>query len=70
MPSKSDAHDTGWHDARSDKEPGYNVWFLEKVSRTLAAVKTGTTTTAPHDEVMRHTWDRLQKKARQYPESQ
>jgi hypothetical protein len=72
MPSKSDARDTCWPDEGSDKEPGYDAWFLEKVGRTLAAVKTGATTTAPHDEVMRRTWDRLQKKARQgqYPESQ
>jgi hypothetical protein len=61
MLSMEDAAQTLIPDVFFDKEEGYDEWFDEKVSNTLAALREGRSQLSDHDEVMARVAERLQK---------
>lgn len=63
MISIDDAANTLISEMFMDKEPGYDEWFQDKVSRTLASARAGKSKISDHDEVMGRVWQRIQLKA-------
>lgn len=59
MISIEDAADTVLPELLLDKEPGYDGWLFEKVSRTLEQVDDGEVELVEHDEAMKRVRDRL-----------
>ena len=59
MISIEDAADTLLPEFLMDKEPGYDGWLFDKVSRTSERLDAGETTTYAHDEAMARLHKRL-----------
>ena len=64
MISIKDASDTLIPELFMEKEDGYDDWFVAKVTRSLEAVKAGTTPLTHHDLVMDRVWGRVQARAK------
>ena len=64
MISIKDAADTLIPELFMEKEDGYDEWFAAKVTRSLEAVKAGTTPLIDHDLVMDRVWDRVQARTK------
>lgn len=64
MISIKDASDTLIPELFMEKEDGYDEWFVAKVTRSLEAVKAGTTPLTNHELVMDRVWGRVQARAK------
>jgi prevent-host-death family protein len=64
MISIKDASETLIPELFMEKEDGYDEWFVAKVTRSLEAVKAGTTPLTSHDLVMDRVWGRVQARAK------
>lgn len=60
MISIEDAADTLLPEFLLDKEPGYDGWLFEKITRTMERADSGETMTYEHDEAMRLLRGRLE----------
>lgn len=59
MISIEDAADTVLPELLLDKEPGYDGWLFEKVTRTMGRVDAGETELVGHDDAMKRLRERV-----------
>lgn len=59
MISIQDAADTVLPEMMMDKEPGYEAWLLDKVTRTMRRVDSGEATLIEHEDAMQQIRARL-----------
>ena len=59
MISIQDAADTVLPEMMMDKEPGYEAWLLDKVTRTMRRVDSGETALIEHEDAMQQIRARL-----------
>ncbi|MBM3344103.1 MAG: type II toxin-antitoxin system Phd/YefM family antitoxin [Betaproteobacteria bacterium] len=67
MISIKDASDTLIPELFMEKEEGYDNWFKAKVTKSLKAVKAGTTALTKHDQAMDRAWARALARAKTAP---
>lgn len=68
MISIEDAADTLLPELLQDKDPGYDGWLFDKVSRTMRRVETEETTLHAHAEISAQLRERLAARLKKQPE--